>query len=189
MGILKEPADMVRALRLPKGFSVCELGDQMVSGKVATPAVEFYRSLGCGRYEAIDGNGRGTLIADLNLAIYAAHFDGGFDLVTDFGTGEHIFDQAQVWRTLHDLTKVGGFIAFDRPAQGYPAHCFYLVTESWCRDIAAANNYRVVRLELGTTPRGQLWRGVFQRTDRRMFKIPQQGRYAASLKFGRPDGE
>lgn len=181
MGILKEPAGFVKALGLPAGFSVCELGDQMMSGgKVPTPAVDFYRSLGCGRYEAIDGNGRGTLTHDLNLPVVSI---GTFDLVTDFGTGEHIFDQAQVWRTIHDLTKPNGYIVFDRPTQGYGDHCFYTITTGLIRDIAAANHYTIERLLTAETPRGALVRGVLRKMSTGSFVIPQQGRYQKDLRL------
>lgn len=180
MGIQKEPAAYVATLPLPKGFSVCELGDQGMCGESKKRlAMDWYRELGCGRYVSIDGNGRGTLTADLNLPIVGVE---PCDLVTDFGTGEHIFDQAQVWRTLHELTKPGGFLAFDRPSAGYPKHCYYVTNECLYRDIAAANGYIVRWLEQGTTPRGTLIRGVFQRPKPAApFRIPQQGRYLDSL--------
>lgn len=183
MGILKDTAAMVKALELPEGFHVCELGNQMLSyTKPPAPAAVFYASIGCGRYESIDGNGRGTVTADLNLPLSGDL--GTFDLVTDFGTGEHVFDQAQVWRTLHDLTKPGGYIAFDRPGQGYGKHCFYLADECLFRDIAEANRYGVRYFKGKETERGWLWRGVFQRPQaRRRFVNPQQGRYQESLKI------
>jgi SAM-dependent methyltransferase len=181
VGILAEPAHFITKLHLRAGFSVCELGDQWVTH--TDPhllAADFYRSLGCGRYVSIDGNGRGTLTWDLNLTLKKL---GHFDLVTDFGTGEHIFDQAQVWRSIHRLTKPGdGYIAFDRPTQGYEGHCFYRVDESWFIDIATANEYRIVRLERATTKRGELVRGVFQRRYTSDFRVPQQGRYLKKLR-------
>ena len=184
MGILKDSADMVAALPLPRGFSVCELGDQMMSGgKEPTPAQGFYRRIGCEKYLAIDANGRGNVTADLNLPITNRNL-GAFNLVTDFGTGEHIFDQAQVWRTLHELCAPGGFIAFDRPTQGYDHHCFYLMTQGLIEDIAEANGYSVRRLEITKTPRGALIRGVLvMPLVKRPFRVPQQGRYQASLRL------
>jgi hypothetical protein len=105
--------------------------------------------------------------------------------VTDFGTGEHIFDQAQVWRTLHELATPGGFIVFDRPAQGYTEHCFYLTNDCVYLDLAAANGYEVVKFERQTTPRGELVRGVFRRPSPGVaFQIPQQGRYRKHLRIG-----
>jgi SAM-dependent methyltransferase len=181
VGILAEPAQFVRELKLPKKFSICELGDQWVTYlKPHVLAEEFFRTMGCGKYVSIDANGKGTLSADLNRPLPAM---GQFDLVTDFGTGEHIFNQAQVWRTVHELTKPSGYIAFDRPSQGYEGHCFYNTHETLFRDIAAANEYEIVRLERGFTTRGELIRGVFRKGPERKFQTPQQGRYLKSLKI------
>lgn len=182
MGILSEPIAMIRALELPPNFSVCELGDQWVT--CFDPhmlAEEFYLSMGCRRYVSIDGNGRGTIAHDLNLGIPPALAAERFNLVTDFGTGEHIFDQSCVWRTLHGLVHVGGYIAFDRPSQGYSEHCYYNSHECLFNDIAEANEYNVMFFERGKTIRGELLRGVFQKTKREKFVIPQQGRYRKSL--------
>jgi hypothetical protein len=181
MGILAEPAAYIRKLKLPKGFSVCELGDQWITHGTRRLARDFYRELGCGRYESIDANGRGTIRYDLNRKWKGEY--GVFDLVTDFGTGEHVFDQAQVWRTLHGLAKVGGFIAFDRPSQGYRAHCYYLTAPCLYDDLARANHYRVVRLETFSGTRGELERGVFQKLHADPFVTPQQGRYAKDLRW------
>jgi SAM-dependent methyltransferase len=179
MGILAEPEQFVRELPLRRGFTVCELGDQWITH--TNPhrlARDLYVELGCSRYESIDGNGRGTITWDLNRKLPAL---GQFDLVTDFGTGEHVFNQAQVWRAVHELTKPGGYIVFDRPTKGYPGHCFYLSDESLFHDIAAANSYEVLRLERRETPRGELIRGVWRRTSDDKFRTPQQGRYKKIL--------
>lgn len=181
MGILKEPANYVKALGLPRGFSVCEFGNQFMSGDSPRPALEFYQKLGVGRYVSIDANGRGTVTADLNCPVTDLAL-GTFDLVTDFGTGEHIFDQAQVWRTMHELTAPGRWIAFDRPSDGYSKHCFYLITTGLMEDIARANGYRIVRLAREETPRGWLCRGIFRTPSRHIaFRVPQQGRYLSEF--------
>lgn len=180
MGILKDIARVVALLPLPDGFSVCELGDQWMSGGKPQLAADWYRTRGCGRYVSIDGNGKATLTHDLNRPV-----DGRlerFDLVTDFGTGEHIFDQAEVWRTLHALVTPGGYLVVDRPSQGYAAHCYYRVDECLFRDIARVNRYMVLHLERVSTPRGELLRGVFKTpASPAPFTVPQQGRYLSSL--------
>jgi hypothetical protein len=183
MGILFEPAEMIRGLQLPKHFTVCELGDQWVTH--VTPhllAREWYRALGCMRYESIDANGRGTIAWDLNEKWTGE--TRAFDLVTDFGTAEHIFNQAQVWRTVHLLAKVGGFIVFDKPTQGYAEHGFYNYHETLLRDLAHANKWGVVQMARGKTVRGELIRGVFVKTADIRFQIPQQGRYKKILRQG-----
>lgn len=181
MGILVEIEAMLGKLRLPSGFTVCEFGDQYLT-YLDPPvlAVELYRQMGCGRYEAIDGNGRGTITADLNRPL-SDKLRRQFDLVTDFGTGEHIFNQMQVWQSLHQLVRVGGFIAFDRPSKGYDGHCFYLVQENLFLALVHANYYGVIHFEKFETTRGELIRGVFQRRSKQEFRVPQQGRYFKSL--------
>lgn len=187
MGIHNEPKNVVAGLvvagSLPKSFTVCELGDQWCTE--VTPhelARDWYKRLGCGRYESIDGNGRGTLCFDLNRRLPDI---GVFDLVTDFGTGEHIFDQAQVWRTMHQLAKAGGYIVFDRPCQGYDGHCFYNTQESLFWDIAAANGYEVAGMARRRTTRGEMVTGAFRKGVAAKFKAPQQGRYAKILQIGK----
>lgn len=197
MGILGGPLQFLKELPLQPGFSVCELGDQYIThGTPHRLAREFYeQDLGCSRYESVDGNARGTLTADLNrplvswdFGLHRGHFYnyenwfGRFDLVTDFGTGEHIFDQAQVWRTIHDLCKAPGFIVFDRPISGYAVHGFYSINECLLRDLAAANEYEVQKLHWSKTSRGKLMRGVFKKVNAVPFANPQQGRYEKILR-------
>jgi hypothetical protein len=183
MGLQREVADAISALPLPKGFSVCELGDQGLSweakGQKSKP---WYLALGCARYVSIDGNGRGTMTADLNHPIAL----DPFDLVTDLGTGEHVFNQAQIWRTLHGLCTPGGFIVVDRPTHGYDKHCFYLINECLLRDLAEANGYAVRWLARKEKARGELIRCIFQRpTTSAPFVAPQQGKYAPDLVISR----
>jgi hypothetical protein len=202
MGIGPEPAALLRSLKLPKGFTVVELGSQIfhqgtrsINGKAnpdwwRKPARELYESLGCSRYESIDANGHGTLLADLNLPVTPADFGpeigeaGGFDLTTDFGTGEHIWDIAQVWRTMHALTKPGGYIVFDKPSQGYEFHGFWGHNITVLKDIARANRYEVLHLAPVLTRRGMCYRGVYRKRDDAVFIPPSQGKYKGKLKVG-----
>ena len=182
MGILKEPADFIRVLPLPKKFAVCELGDQWITYEMPHRlAKDWYSELGCGRYVSIDANGRGDVTFDLNRKWGAKVTQ--FDLVTDFGTGEHIFNQAELWRTIHRLTKPGGFIAFDHPSQGYEGHSFYRIDECLYPVLADANRYEIIALTKTTSTRGELVRGVFKKTQETKFQAPQQGRYHKSMQL------
>lgn len=196
MGILLPTEMLVRDVigaYLAPGFSVLEFGDQIVTH--VTPhyvARELYKSLGCGHYVSVDGNGRnGSVTFDLNRKtgeLAALLKVRAYDLVTDFGTGEHIFDQAAFWRTMHLMTAVGGFIAFDRPSQGYPGHCFWRTDFSTYQDIAAANSYDVLELKthvgrpLAGGGNGELVHGVFRKTRAGKFQVPNQGRYKRLLR-------
>lgn len=183
MGILARPLEFIQELSLPHGFSVCELGDQYITcqGKPYL-AIDFYQKIGAGSYRSIDGNGRATILHDLNKPLSEKW---EHDLVTDFGTGEHVFNQAMVWETVHNLCKRDGFIVFDRPSDGYKDHCFYLIQWNLIAALAHANSYNVIRLEEEGTSRGVLIRGVLQKTTDHKFVTPHQGRYHKDLKIDR----
>jgi SAM-dependent methyltransferase len=188
MGIGPEPQQMLRDLSLLAGFDVIELGDQMYHSGTrrdpkfwSKPAIHFYRKLGCNRYEAVDANGGGTILADLNLPLEP--FPGTFDLVTDFGTSEHVFDIAQCWRTIHALCKSGGYIAFEKPFQGYPDHGFWNTHATLWRDLAKANDYELLLLKEIEAPRGRHWRGLMRKTTDAAFRNPQQGKWVPRLKI------
>ena len=186
MGILGDRVDVLEMLfitgKLPENFSVCELGDQFITEPMPRRlARDWYVSWGCSRYVSLDSNGNnGSRVVDLNRSL---PLDETFDLVTDFGTGEHVFDQRRVWESLHRLTRVGGYIAFDRPCAGYAEHCFYLINECLVRDLAAANGYATEELSYRDMPRGRLIRGVLRRKRSDPFRVPHQGRYTRSSRL------
>jgi SAM-dependent methyltransferase len=204
---------IARALKLPEA-RVAEI-DADVARLVAAggPLLAFdlakrlYRIVfDCETYRAIDLNG--TDIAwrhDLNAPLPVAET---FDVVTNFGTSEHVFDQAQLFRSMHALTRPGGFMLHAVPSQGGPDHGFYNYHPTFFHDLAAANSYRLPLLVL-TSPgdekgdrldtlrdrdafpalvaRGELAReaGLFVALQKpfepRDFRVPLQGYYAGEL--------
>lgn len=188
MGIGPDTSAMIRTLPLEAGFSVCELGNQvwhMGNRRLwRRSAVELYREIGCGSYQALDSNGQdGALVVDLNKGLdfqgQRKLLIGQFDLVTDFGTSEHIFEIGQAWRTMHALCKPGGIIAFLKPYQGHREHCFYNVHENFFRDLAEANGYTIQMLRLIENTSGdQNWLGWLTRPfPAKDFVTPHQGKY------------
>lgn len=182
MGMDRDLVGFVRALDLPAGFSVCDLGATMVveDDKEIRPAREFYKELGCASYLSIDGNGEnGALVADLNKVL---PIDCAFDLVTDLGTGEHIFDQAQLFRSIHDLLTVGGIFVFDRPIQRWVDHGFYNMQPNLIFALVQANGYQLISLSEHEFAKGRLAYGAYRKIVDRDFAYPQQGRYLSQLK-------
>jgi hypothetical protein len=191
---------MLRHLTLV-GAAICELGDQFcgsANGRIV--ARDWYGQQDVAQYTSIDANGlNGALVWDLNrplveydgvigIPLYElagakshlrtiAELRGKFDIVTDFGTGEHIWNQDQVWRTLHELCKANGYIVFDRPTQGYGGHCFYLLDRSVIAAFCHANNYTPIWIGRALTTRGELLRGILHKRGNGPFVTPQQGRY------------
>lgn len=192
MGITFEAQKLVKELDLPDSFSVCELGNQMYSimrGMKITkvPAIGFWKKLGCGRYESIDLNGKATKLVDLNQPIppQIQYELDRFDIVTNFGTSEHCFNLAQVWKTIHDLTKIGGYIATEQPMQGWQDHGFVNVQPNMIRALCFANDYELLKLNIRRIKgNSSSFIAIMKVTKQDVFKYPIQGRYEAQLKAG-----
>ncbi|MEK9661605.1 MAG: hypothetical protein VW644_07725, partial [Alphaproteobacteria bacterium] len=72
---------------------------------IERPAVEFYRLLGVGHHESFDfGDPVATYQHNLNLPL---EVERQYDVVTDFGTFEHIFNIGEAFRTAHNLACTG----------------------------------------------------------------------------------
>ncbi len=71
----------------------------------------FYESLGIKEYQCMDMNGDyGAIVHDLNKPFEDRSKFNKFDIVTDHGSCEHVFNIAECYRTMHNLTKLGGYI-------------------------------------------------------------------------------
>lgn len=96
--------------------------------------------LGPHTYHAIDLDGvdERALKYDLNEPV---PLEESFDVVCNFGTAEHVFNVYQVFKTVHDLTKTGGWMLHGLPFQGWIDHGFYNVQPTLFFDLVAANGY------------------------------------------------
>lgn len=96
-------------------------------------------------YNAIDiADGYRTTILDLNHDVVPAEFAGRFDLVLNFGTTEHLLNQYNAFKVMHDSTKVGGYIVHSLPCVGYSNHGYFTYTPRCMFDLAGYNEYEVV---------------------------------------------
>jgi SAM-dependent methyltransferase len=109
----------------------------------------YYKALGFASYAAIDVNSLyGSLVMDLNRDLRTDYgFTDTFDLVTNIGTGEHIFNQAALFKNAHDLTKVGGIMMHIAP-NDWSNHGFFSYSPLLYGDLARANGYEIVRLSM-----------------------------------------
>lgn len=147
----------------------------------------------------------GTEIAqklDLNQPIELGR---RFDIVHNAGTLEHVFDIAQAFRNIHNLTRPGGVMIHHAPFVGWVDHGFYALQPTLFWDLAEANNYHVATMIYGelNPPRleslpsreavldmardGRIGRNanlaaVLQRPHEEAdFRIPMQGYYAGRI--------
>ncbi len=124
------------------------IGKTVEEKKPCTEA--FYRAVGFSSYTAIDTNANyGSLMMDLNFDLRETyHFEQTFDLVTNNGTGEHVFNQYLIFKNMHDLTKAGGVMLHIMPFANWFNHCFYNFHPRLYADLAAANGYEIVKMSL-----------------------------------------
>lgn len=102
----------------------------------------YYKLFGFDRYESADlEDDRATYKLDLN---HAAAGLPKYDVVTDFGTMEHVYDIARVFETMHGLLHPGGLALHVVPAFAFPNHGFYTPNPNLFVEFARANGYRVV---------------------------------------------
>lgn len=54
-----------------------------------------------------------------------------YDVVTNFGTTEHVQNQYMCWKNIFDMTKLGGIIINEIPKKNHwPGHCKYYFDET-----------------------------------------------------------
>jgi len=111
---------------------------------------DFFKALGFKSYTAIDINTRfGSLVMDLNKDLEATYgFKEQYDLVTNIGVSEHLFDQATFFRNAHKLTKPGGLMLHILPSVNYVNHGFYNYQPVLFFDLAQANGYELLEMKL-----------------------------------------
>lgn len=100
----------------------------------------------CGmQYAAIDiFEGDGTIVFDLNREVPAPNMLNRYDLVTNFGTTEHVINQYLSLKTIHEITRPGGLIYHQLPLSGYYTHGYFSYTPLLFSQLAQANQYDVV---------------------------------------------
>lgn len=66
--------------------------------------------------------------------------------MTNFGTGEHIKDQYDFFRNVHNLTRIGGaMVHVAPPVGGWQKHvCYYYYEKSFFRLLSRKIGYRIV---------------------------------------------
>tara|TARA_R110000850_G_scaffold277144_3_gene424189 strand:- start:154521 stop:155363 length:843 start_codon:yes stop_codon:yes gene_type:complete len=108
----------------------------------------LYEILGMSHYSSIDASGAsGSLMFDLNRDLRQDYqFVETYDLVTNLGTAEHCFNQHAAFKNMHDLCRPGGLMVHALTAQGNVNHGFYNYHPRFIADLAAANDYEIVKL-------------------------------------------
>ena len=103
----------------------------------------LYEMLGIKNYSCIDMDKMvGAIPIDLNKPLEDKTIYGKYDIVTDYGTNEHVFNTAEAYRTLHKLCKKDGILMIGQVV--YNGNGYYAYDSSFFEGIAAANNYKIL---------------------------------------------
>ena len=129
-------------------FSLTPTLSSTVSGGVellngAAPlARDFWRWLGF-RYASVDIDGSpDSLPLDLNYDDAPLDAIGKYDLVTNFGTTEHIANQLNVFKIIHDLTALNEVMLHNVPALGMLNHGLVNYNPKFFWMLARSNGYK-----------------------------------------------
>ena len=149
-----------------KGGLCCDLGDQGIYNIDYTSELFDIDLRGLNRYNAMDKLYKklnysrdfvdlkdGGLQYNLNYSI-TSHLEikGKYDLVTNHGTSEHIYNQVTCFEAIHHLTKEGGLMFHSLNCQGWAdggglGHGFFLYQPKFVHLLAKDNNYKIVDIQ------------------------------------------
>jgi hypothetical protein len=117
-------------------------------------ARQFWSWLGF-NYASIDIDGSpGSIPLDLNYDDVPAHFAGKFQLVTNFGTTEHVANQLNAFKVIHNLTAQGGIMIHALPAQGMFNHGLINYNLKFFWMLARSNGYKWHHMDFGCSSAG-----------------------------------
>jgi hypothetical protein len=133
-----------------QGLRMLELGDQKIHPEIIVGskcerlwAKDYFEEMGIHHY-SIDWNGsHGAYPLDLSKPITDRFWFNRFDVVTNFGTVEHVEGQYECWRNIHNFTKIDGLMIHALPFI-WPNHCNYYYGKNFVVNLAAYNKYEVL---------------------------------------------
>jgi hypothetical protein len=106
-------------------------------------ARDFWTWLGL-NYASIDIDGSpGRIPLDLNYDEVPTELVGRYDVVTNFGTTEHVANQLQSFKIIHDLASAGALMLHVLPAGGMPTHGLVSYNPKFFWMLGRSNGYKV----------------------------------------------
>jgi hypothetical protein len=141
------------------GLTMAELGNQHLYDDLdrllghGPSAKAFFTAKGV-HHVSFDWNGcYGALPLDLTRPIDEPRFREGFDVVTNFGTSEHVSPQHPCFVNIHDLCKPESLMIHEVPEEGHwPGHAPVHYTYGFFEALARACSYEVVQLSRNVYP-------------------------------------
>jgi SAM-dependent methyltransferase len=158
-------------------INLLELGNQKIlyDDKTFIVSKIFLEKLGV-KHVSVDINGLdGSIILDLTKPL-PTDMISIFDIVTDFGTIEHIEKQEQVFKSVHDACKIGGYMIHSLPLNGYwVGHCPYHYENNFPDNLAYKNGYELIFKEEKPRRRERFINFIFKKTSQKLFGFTTNG--------------
>jgi hypothetical protein len=164
---------------LARAFGVATPPPTLVSG-LATPgnslagaprARLLWEWLGL-EYAAIDIDGSpGSVAIDLNFDEVPDSARGRYSIVTNYGTTEHLANQLNAFKAIHDLTKVDGTMIHHLPYH-CPEHGFFGYNSKFFWALARSNEYLTVYHRLNSPEAPESVHVVLQKRHELPFVAP-----------------
>lgn len=150
MGITKKSLNRLEKYNcLDRGVKMLELGAQNIYdnenyGKIAKDVFSERFVI----HTSIDVNPhQGAIEVDLRSPVTI--FKNKFDVVTNFGTTEHVDGSLyEAFKNIHNLCRKGGLMIHENPKTGnWPKHGYHYMTETFYTELAKIVGYEL--LEVG----------------------------------------
>lgn len=159
---------IVRTVGGERGFNglrMLELGDQKLHPDIQLTASgervwakDLFEEMGYHHY-MIDWHGKnGAYPINLSFPIKDPFWFEKFDVVTNFGTIEHVENQYVCWQNVHNFARPGGLFVHFLPMKWPKEHCNYLYSTKFVAKLIEANNYTGILIETFSgvlTPSGE----------------------------------
>jgi SAM-dependent methyltransferase len=122
----------------------------------------FWTSLGFS-YAAIEYETRPAVIGlDLNRDSVPPALRGNFDFLVNGGTTEHVANQENAFRVIHDLVAPGGLMLHIVPGGGLMTHGLFTYNLKFFWHLCRENHYTVIKLRISPIGAGPAHPDVLQ---------------------------
>lgn len=114
------------------------------NGSGQAPSRHLHEALGF-RYTCVDFDANfGSIPLDFNFDTVPAEHRNRYGLTTNYGTTEHLINQYNAFKMVHDFTKPGGLMLHALPFTGYMEHGFFNYQPNLFEALAKYNSYRTL---------------------------------------------
>jgi len=141
--------NLVTALVKAFGKTVDDPGLLGTSNASQKPARLLYEALGM-KYDCVDVDGRvGSVVLDLNFDSVPPEHKSKYGLVTNHGTSEHILNQFNVFKSMHDFARPGAVLIHAVPFTVHLEHGFFNYQPNFFEALARYNSYETLGIWVG----------------------------------------